>query len=364
MTNNKTKRKMTRKQKLKIAGCVFLAVILICVIAFFVIWNSKPLDNQKGKDFDPTKESGFDSEMIVSNENQVNFLIVGEKEKLTDVIMVASVNVQNNSVEILQIPRDCYVSDDYKTGKINAAYTQYGSSDLKNIARTQKMIYDQFKINIDHYLVFNLESFRNTVDAMGGITIDIQETLTYGPDETLNPGKQLLNGEQSEWFIRERNTRSKEGDIGRIKAQRQFLAASVQKVKDLGIKDIVGKVIPSVLSDIDNFSSDMTVKEMANYAKMFINIKQDNIRIHMVPGESVKAYKGYDVYGIHAQSTADLLNEYFRPYSPKVDVKELGIKNIADNEKYYYYENTPNKFNDLLNGEKPGKKNNSSSTNK
>ena len=365
-SKTKAKRKRTRKEKLLIAVCVLVGAAILFSAIFIIVWNSKPLDNQKGKDFDAKLESGFDSEILTTKEEQVNFLIAGEKDMLTDVLMVASVNVKTNSVEILQIPRDSYVSEAYSTGKINAAYTQYGSSDLKNIARTEKMIYDQFKINIDHYVVVNLSAFRRIIDSMGGIPINITEEFVFEKGKVIKPGKQTLNGEKAEWFVRERHNRGDGSDISRIKMQRVFLAAFVERVKTLGVKKIVSSVIPAFVKDIDNLSSDMTVNQMSDYAKMFINIPQSNIRIHMIPGEgygflNAKGKCINSVYAIHAQSTADLLNTYFRPYSPKVEVDKLGIITIKGIKNVDSYENTQDDFQSLLNGDKPGKKKNDSS---
>lgn len=364
-SKTKTKKKRTRKEKLLIAGCILVGVVLLFSVIFIIVWNSKPLDNQKGKDFNAKLESDFDSESITTKEEQVNFLIAGEKENLTDVLIVASVNVKTNSVEILQIPRDCYVSETYSTGKINAAYTQYGSSDLKNIARTEKMIYDQFKLNIDHYIVVNLSAFRRIIDSMGGIPINITERVVFNNNSILEPGQQTLNGKEAEWFVRERHNRGDGSDISRIKMQRVFLASFVERVKSLGLKKIVSSVIPAVVKDIDNLSSDMTVNQMSAYAKMFINIPQANIRIHMIPGEGYQIVyangRKNSVYAIHAQSTADLLNTYFRPYSPKVEVDKLGIITIKGVKDTGSYENTQDDFQSLLNGDKPGKKKDDSS---
>lgn len=354
MNKTRQKNKKTKKERIMIAVCVILMIISVLSIAFTLFWNSKPLDNQKGNNFDPTKESGFDAGYTTPDKKQINFLIAGVKEDLTDVLMVACVDVEKNSVEILQIPRDTYVSNDSKSGKINEAYKSYGDEDLKPIARTQKAIYDQFKLTIDYYLVFNLSSFRNTVDAMGGIPITLSEPLIYTDTQKLPAGYQVLDGEKAEWFVRERYNRSKLGDIGRISAQRLFLAATVQRVKNLGISEIVTDVIPTVLKDKDNFSSDMTVGEMTNFAKMFIGIKTENIRIHMLPGQEVTP-NGNSLYGLHANETAKLLNDYFRPYTSKVNVDKLGIidceKTIDD------FENTDDNFDELLNGKEPGQKN-------
>ena len=45
---------------------------------------------------------------------------VDNSKRLTDVIIVARVDMQNNCINMLQIPRDTYIGEGYATGKLNA----------------------------------------------------------------------------------------------------------------------------------------------------------------------------------------------------------------------------------------------------
>ena len=106
------------------------------------------------------------------------------------------------------------------------------------------------------------------------------------------------------------------GDIGRVKAQRIFLASALQKVKNLGIKKITKNVIPEIY---DQITSNMSVGEMVNFSKVMMDIDMNNIKIFMVPGEGT-THNGQSVWAIHADETAEMLNDNFRPYSDDVSV--------------------------------------------
>jgi len=356
------KRNKKLKEKIIIGVSILLIVISIIAVAFAIIWNSKLFNTQKGDDFDPTTNSNYIEDVFVSTQEQINFLVVGVdvSEALSDVIIVISVDVKKKTAQVLQIPRDCYVSKTISTGKINSMYSLY-DKDLKPIERIRKVLLEQFQLPIDYYCVINLEAFRNTVDAIGGIPINLPETIQIDGNLTLKAGEQVLDGVMAEGFVRHRDSYV-EGDIGRVKAQRLFLASALQKVKGLGLRKIVTNVIPEVY---DQIASNMTVKEMVDFSKLLFEIDMENIKIHMIPGEgyNFKNANGKttnSVFAIHAEETAKLLNEYFRPYSDEVQASDLQIIRLANTGQWY--ENTDDDFIDLIDGVKPGQKNEDSSS--
>jgi LCP family protein required for cell wall assembly len=86
---------------------------------------------------------------------------------------------------------------------------------------------------VDYYVLVNLGGFRQLVDAMGGITVNINEPVPIGgntdagipPDDYLDPGpNQRLNGFQALWFTRGRYGSS---DYKRMERQRCAINAIV-----------------------------------------------------------------------------------------------------------------------------------------
>ena len=175
---------------------------------------------------------------------------------------------------------------------------------MENLAR---VIYDRLRLPIDHYVTINMDGFVSVIDAIGGVEINVQESFTL-EGVTFKPGLQTLNGLQAEKFVRERHSRG--GDIGRINAQREFLAALVNKFKHLSMGQI-SSLIPTLM------------QEMAG---------------------------SYSVWSVHKQVLADLLNQYFRPFSDPVPVEELNIQEIANTTDYYDDNDTT--VNDLIDGNK------------
>jgi LCP family protein required for cell wall assembly len=92
----------------------------------------------------------------------------------SDTIIVVSLDKKNKDIHVLSIPRDTRVRiPGYGIDKINAA-TAFGGSSL-----AVKTVKDFLGVPIHNYVVVKLSSFRNIVDVLGGIEMDIKEDMKY-----------------------------------------------------------------------------------------------------------------------------------------------------------------------------------------
>ena len=121
-----------------------------------------------------------------------NFLILGTSEddpghggaNLTDSMLVVSLDQKNKNIYMFSVPRDLYV--DYNTaclsgyaGKINAyfACADEGTSseaEQNRLSKTQKLVGDIFGLDIQYGVHVNHTVIKETVDAVGGIDVNIQ----------------------------------------------------------------------------------------------------------------------------------------------------------------------------------------------
>lgn len=270
-----------------------------------------------------------------------NYLVVGldESESLTDVIMVVSVDETAKTAHILQIPRDSYVSDDLPTGKINSVYS-FGDESLKPIERLEKTIYEMFALEIDNYIAVNLSAFKDAVDAVGGIPVNMPYEIVYDPSKIIPAGESILSGEQAEWLVRHRSS-YKSGDIGRVMAQRIFLASAIRRVKSLGAVSLAVKVLPAVYGEL---STDLSISRIIELYSVMKDTTEENITMHLLPGEGYQN-GSQAVWSVHKQETADLLNEYFRE-NIQVPADELNIVELANTGNWY--NNTNQGMNEIL----------------
>ena len=225
---------------------------------------------------------------------------VDNSKRLTDVIIVARVDMQNNCINMLQIPRDTYIGEGYATGKINAVYSADGIDGLR------EMIAERFSVEAEHYVTVTLDAFREIVDDLGGVQLDVPQRRVFTKDKIIEKGQQTLDGERAEWFVRYRAGYAL-ADIGRMGAQELFLralalAASRKSGAELAL--IAGKR----LSEID---TDLTLAEILQLVSEFSGgLGTPEITSHIVPGEG-RMVGGYAVYMPYEEQTAEMIAEIF-----------------------------------------------------
>lgn len=391
-SNNRSKRKKktTLKDKLIIAASIIAGLIIVSVmvlnIPIIAVENVKdgktytehisllkwikgwqPLVGKEGtlsaddNSYELNSGAGeiddkrdFTNGQIIEGQFTVLCLGFDEDRSNSDVIMVFQFDINNDKINVLQIPRDSFVPEytNSENGKINSVYT-LGDENLSNIQRIVNAVRENFGIPIDRYITTGCDDIVDMVDLIGGIPVDLPEQVIYYYDKVLYPGEQVLNGEQAELFVRARAGYI-EGDIGRVKAQRIFLAACMEKALNMGPIEVT-----KFLSEVYNkgyIATDLSLQEMSILSDFGGSIDLDDVTVNMVPGEAVDDYNGYSVYSIHKKATVDMLNKYFRPYQTPLGDDSLPIYEIVESDYYTtnVYDENQDTLQDIADGATPG----------
>ncbi len=295
----------------------------------------------------------FTNDQII--EGQFTVLVLGfdESRELSDVMMLFLFDIHNHKLDILQIPRDSYVPDytTSETGKINSVYVN-GDQSLLPIQRTVNAVRETFGIPIDRYVTTGCDDIVEIVDLIGGIPINLPEDVFYSYDKILYAGEQVLNGEQAELMVRARKGYN-EGDIGRVKAQRIFMAACMEKALDMGSVELTSFI--KQVYDKKLIATDMTLGELSILSDFATLIDMDEVTVQLVPGEGADN-GGYSVWSIHRSATVDMLNKYFRPYQVDLGYYDLPITELVQ-EGYYstnLYDENQDTLQEIADGKKPG----------
>lgn len=217
---------------------------------------------------------------------KVNFLLVGiDKEaSLTDTIMVASYDLDEDKVNILSIPRDTrmYVGSRYQ--KINSAYSIRKDGKKKGINGTIEAVSRLTKLPINYYVEFSLTAFRDTIDALGGVDFDVPQNMNYDDPEQglsihLKKGYQLLDGNKAEQLVRFRNYPM--GDIDRTKVQQNFVKALAEQKLNLTIVEKVPELYKTVSK---NIKTNLEFGDVAKYALSLPDLTAENVNLYGLPG--------------------------------------------------------------------------------
>ncbi|MEB3287200.1 MAG: LCP family protein [Vampirovibrionales bacterium] len=198
----------------------------------------------------------------------------------TDTMMLARISTRNKSMSIVSIPRDSkvYLNGGSSVEKINAAHA-LGGPEL-----AVRTVEESFGIPVDNYVVINFKGVKQLVDTLGGVDVYIEKPMHYR-DRTAHlnidfqPGMNHLNGQQAEEFLRFRHDAL--GDIGRIRRQQQFIAATTKKLKEPWT---FGK-IPQLVSLGGQFvKTDLSPSEMVRLAAFVPDIRFEKMRTATLPG--------------------------------------------------------------------------------
>lgn len=202
-------------------------------------------------------------------DDRVNILVVGtdadEKGNgRADSIMVFNVDLKNEHVNVLSIPRDSRVDipgRKYQT-KINHSYA-YGGIEL-----TKETVENLLGVPIDYYATTNFAGFEDIVEILDGVYIDVprrMKTHTWYGDIDLQPGYQLLDAEQALGFVRYRYDAG--GDIARAERQQLFLKAVYERVRTMDVATKLPQVMNKVLEMVDTDLTAVQLLSLVNHFK-------------------------------------------------------------------------------------------------
>ncbi len=220
----------------------------------------------------------------ISND-KVNVLLMGLDKDRTraDVIMVVSVNPDDNTVKVLSIPRDTRVQySSTRYDKINHAMGYKNPEET--IIRLVKQVTG---MPIHYYCEVDFMGFRNVIDILGGVEYDVPINMHYDdPAQDLhihvNKGLQVLDGKAAEGVVRFRNTYAN-GDYDRINLQQDFL-------REMFAQKLQAKYItkaPAIINEIyDHVKTNFSVADATKYLGMLKKMTPDSLSTHTLPGQS------------------------------------------------------------------------------
>jgi LCP family protein required for cell wall assembly len=187
-------KKMAKKPRNKVRRVIkWVLILLVLAIIAVGAYAGYKFIAAGGNIFQGSILDVFQSQPLKQDSNgRSNFLILGTSEddpghdgaSLTDSMLVLSVDQKNKNVYMFSIPRDLYV--EYGTdcisgsaGKINAYFScvDEGTSpeaEQKRLTDTQKLVGDIFGLDIQYGIHVNHTVIKESVDAVGGVDVDIQ----------------------------------------------------------------------------------------------------------------------------------------------------------------------------------------------
>ncbi|MEH7510617.1 LytR family transcriptional regulator [Priestia megaterium] len=303
MTEPQTRRRKRRKPKKKRTLKIIMAVILVLILGVgayaYSIWHSVE------KTFTETHEplnrdvSEKRSEKVsFSKRDPISILLLGVDQRAgdrgrSDSLILMTLNPKDQSMKMVSIPRDTRTEIVGKgtTDKINHAYA-FGGVDMA-VNTVEKFL----DVPVDYYVQVNMESFKDIVDAVGGVTVNNDLNFNYD-GYSFKKGNLTLDGKEALAYSRMRK-QDPRGDFGRQMRQRQIIegvieeGASVQSLANYGtILDTIGTNVRT------NLTFDDMKQIQSNYKDARRNVEQ-----LQVDGKSEK------IDGIYYYAVSDATRE-------------------------------------------------------
>lgn len=275
-----------------------------------------------------------------------NILLVGtdarklDESARSDTMMIVTIDSIHKKLKLTSLMRDSFVTiKGHSDQKLNAAFAYGGPSLLFDT------IQRNFKIKLDKYIIINFWGFKEIVDAIGGLDIDIKDyeireinkyiNIYYDEDSVsfrkfgdkkssllTHAGQQHLDGQQALSYARIRHVGS--GSFERNERQRKVLSLIVDRLKDTNILQypyVLSKILPHVKTNIEPAA-------LMNYAFTISKYKPLQIAQLQLPVEGLcdgRIYKGSWVLLMDKQQNAEILHDFtFHDTSPLK--KNLDIK--------------------------------------
>ncbi|MDE3724045.1 LCP family protein [Nocardiopsis sp. N85] len=242
----------------------------------------------------PTSVEGVMNLLVIgsdvrSGENANYGVVEGARP---DMMLIASINVDNGTVTMVNLPRDlvvdlpgCEATEGYEgmvaqSGMINSAMTFGG------VGCQWNAVEQVTEVHLDHFVMMDFTGFKDMVDALGGVDMCIPGPIDDPKAHlTLEAGEQTLDGEQSLGYVRSRYGQGDGSDLSRIERQQQFMGAMLRQVlssevmtSPLTITNFLGAVTDSVTTD-----DGLTIDTMTDLAISMREVDLKKVQFVTVP---------------------------------------------------------------------------------
>ena len=234
-----------------------------------------------------------EADIATSVDGVVNMLLVGqdtrnpEQRARSDSMIVLSINKNTNQLTMVSLMRDLYVKiPGYSDNKLNAAYA-FGGFELLD-----ETIATNFGIAIDYNVEVNFNGFKDIIDTLGGIDIELNEAeaeyinsadfvgdMGVKLDRQLSAGINHLNGQEALCYARIRHVGN--SDWERTDRQRKVIQTVYSQVRE----ENWTKLLSIYSSVADDLTTDMNNTQIVSIAFSAYSMGLESINSYRVPAD-------------------------------------------------------------------------------
>jgi len=276
-----------KKKNEKKKGAWFIKATVLLVVLAMLTAGGAVLAKKGARWFDPISiVATVSASNLRETDGRTNLLLLGSDRRgdgtiaseLTDTLLLVSIGRVDHDVVLISLPRDLWVEDpNGAKSKINAVYT-LNKQDRAGISGGEAIMSvadDVLGVPVHYYAVVNFELFKNIIDILGGVDIDVERSFVdyYYPIEgkenapneadryetvAFEKGTQTMDGERALKYVRSRKgTNGENTDFARSERQQRVIAAI--KGRALSLETLVNPVKIKELYEIYSTKIDTNV---------------------------------------------------------------------------------------------------------
>lgn len=239
----------------------------------------------------------------------------------TDVMMVIAIHFDDNTVDLITLPRDTMTTAPgyYGYYKLNGVFN-VGLGGWKRPKGKSDELADGFLltcraaeewlggISIPYYYGVDFQAVIDIVNAIGGIDYDVDQPFhAHNSNRAYHKGMQHLDGDAVLGYLRIRQ--GADGlDSSRTARQRRMMVAIFKKLKNEGKLSQIPSLIMAANSGVYTNTTLSQTTALANYAA---NLEGENIRTRAMFGEIGTIEYDWRYVYVDQQNRIDLIREVF-----------------------------------------------------
>lgn len=318
-------------QQRVLSGVLVVSLMLIVAIPLGVGGAySKVSSNTVSKIFGPEgTPGGAGKEQVWADKPRINVFLIGRDngENRTgtrpDTMLVASIDTRNGKSTLISVPRNLtypiFPEDSELAQMFPDGFNAFGEESLINSVwswaednpesvgdphgmetgmwATMQAVEGSLNIKLDYWASVDMQGFRDLVNAMGGVKIDVERPIPMGGGQNqhtgaknrifgwIDPGEQNLTGMQALWYVR-----SREGsdNYDRMCRQQRMLKTTLEQVNP---SELALKFPQLANSSTKNVATDINQKELGGFVELAWEMKNTKIKSAQINNKVTPTYR-------------------------------------------------------------------------
>ena len=336
-----------KKRVLKIIFFIIALISLLLILFFLIRYKGekslqKSLSEEKTEDvkennveweeFQNTLE--YNGKTYQYRKNIINILCIGvDKEEVmserdddggsvgqSDAVLHVSLDLDRSDIRIFAIPRDTMVNIvacDENGNEMGAFKGQlalqyaYADGQEKSCKLVAQQVLDIFKnqIQLNGYVAMNLSCISAVNDAVGGVTVWMDDDYTLYNPKFEKGATVHLQGEEAQEYVQGRDIRVSGSALTRIGRQKQYLTAFIEQMKKALKKNPVLTV--TLMKELsDNMITDISADEVVYLTTEVLNCNFDEKNMQNLKGE-IQMGNEYEEYYLDETALQQTILDYF-----------------------------------------------------